>query len=184
MRGRIQLASLVSGIVVPPQPDPGVPQARCSITDCPATPSLTLAHSLTALCSGSIAFTAQPSALAALGGIGAVRLGHTLAAVAVLRSLASASTAHRHRQSTKSSLESTQGLILKIISAASVRNFKKRGRPKCVAETESAFRFIVTHWRFYRPISRLRPAYSAQMKSRFRKRFLGRLGAASAETRG
>ena len=71
---------------------------------CPATLSLTLAHSLTALCSGSIAFTAQPSALTSFGGIGAARLGHTLAAVAVLRSLASASTAHRHRQSTKSPL--------------------------------------------------------------------------------
>ena len=143
---------------------------------CPATPSLTLAHSLTSLCSGSIAFTAQPSALTSFGGIGAARLGHTLAAVAVLRSLASAFTAHRHRQSTKSSLESTQGLILKIISAASVRNFKKRGRPKCVAETESAFRFIVTHWRFYRPISRVRPAYSAQMKSRFQECYAGQEG--------
>ena len=55
---------------------------------CPATPSLTLAHSLTSLCLRYIPFTAQPSALAALGGIGAVRLGHTLSAVAVLRSLA------------------------------------------------------------------------------------------------
>ena len=26
----------------------------------------------------------------------------------------------------------------------------KKRKPKCVAETESAFRFIVTHWRFYR----------------------------------
>ena len=90
VRGRIRLAALVSGIVVPPQPDPDVTQARCSSQGCPATPSLTLTHSLTALCLRSIAFTAQPSALAALGGIVAVRLGHTLAAVAVLRSLASA----------------------------------------------------------------------------------------------
>ena len=30
VRGRIQLAALVSGIVVPPQPDPDVTQARCS----------------------------------------------------------------------------------------------------------------------------------------------------------
>ena len=47
VRGRIQLAALVSGIVVPPQPDPDVTQARCSITDCPATPASRLALTMT-----------------------------------------------------------------------------------------------------------------------------------------
>ena len=61
------------GLVLPPQPDPDVPQARCSIGDCPATPASRLAL------------------FAALRGIGAVSLGPTPASVAILRSLACAS---------------------------------------------------------------------------------------------
>ena len=92
VRGRIQLAALVSGIVVPPQPDPDVTQARCSSIGCPATPDGSPWHTrcLRWACPPS-SFTAKPAVLAALGGIVAVRLGHTLTAVAILRSLASTS---------------------------------------------------------------------------------------------
>ena len=34
------------GLVLRPQPDPDVPQARCSIGDCPATPVLTIKVSI------------------------------------------------------------------------------------------------------------------------------------------
>ena len=47
-----------------------------------------------------------------LGGLGAVSLGHTLAAVAVLRYTCLRFTARRHRQNTTSSLEQVQGTML------------------------------------------------------------------------
>ena len=65
------------GFVLRPQPDPVVTQARCSIVDCPATPTFRLALTT--------------AVFAALRGIGAVSLGHTPASVAILRSLACAS---------------------------------------------------------------------------------------------
>ena len=37
------------GLVLRPQPDPDVPQARCSIGDCPATPASRLALTMTPL---------------------------------------------------------------------------------------------------------------------------------------
>jgi hypothetical protein len=37
------------GLVLRPQPDPDVPQARCSIRDCPATPASRLALTMTPL---------------------------------------------------------------------------------------------------------------------------------------
>ena len=68
--------------------DPGATQARCSPV-CSATPDGSPWHTrcLRSSCPPS-SFTAQPSALASLVGIGVVSPGHTLAAVAVLRSLA------------------------------------------------------------------------------------------------
>ena len=70
------------GLVLRPQPDPDVTQARCSIGDCPATPTFRLALTMTPLilCLHFIPY-----------GIGAVSLGHTPASVAILRSLACAS---------------------------------------------------------------------------------------------
>ena len=71
--------------------DPGVTQARCSL-EAQRNAYIEPWHTrcLRRACPPS-SFTAQPSALASLGGIGAVSPGHILAAVAVLRSLASAS---------------------------------------------------------------------------------------------
>ncbi len=79
------------GLVLRPQPDPVVPQARCSIGDCPATPASRLALTMTPLILSSTSFPPRPAVFAALRGIGAVSLGHTPASVAILCSLACAS---------------------------------------------------------------------------------------------
>ena len=79
------------GLVLRPQPDPDVTQARCSIVDCPATPaSAWHSRCLHSSCA-STSFPPRPAVFAALRGIGAVSLGHTPASVAILRSLACAS---------------------------------------------------------------------------------------------
>jgi len=52
------------GFVLRPQPDPDVPQARCSIRDCTATPASRLALTLTPLIWCCIPFPAHPAALA------------------------------------------------------------------------------------------------------------------------
>ena len=103
VRGRIQLAALVSGIVVPPQPDPDVTQARCSITDCPATPASRLALTMTSahLVLHSISFAARCSRYAR-GYRCCSPLTHSHRTLPLYATLASAFTAHRHRQSTKS----------------------------------------------------------------------------------
>ena len=103
VRGRIQLAALVSGIVVPPQPDPDVTQARCSITDCPATPASRLALTMTSahLVLHSIPCAARCSRFAR-GYRCCKPLTHSHRSSPLYATLASASTAHRHRQSTKS----------------------------------------------------------------------------------
>ena len=75
--------SLVSGIVVvTPQPDPGVPQARCSSRRMPRNAYGSPWHTrcLRSSCPPS-SLTAKPAVLAMLGGIGAVSLEHTLAAL-------------------------------------------------------------------------------------------------------
>ena len=58
-------------------------------------------------------------------------------------------TAHRHRLITKSSLEASSRHNFVTRFSASRKSRKKR-KPKWAAETESAFRFIGSHWRFYR----------------------------------
>jgi len=52
------------GLVLRPQPDPDVSQARCSIRDCTATPASSLALTLTPLIWCCIPFPAHPAALA------------------------------------------------------------------------------------------------------------------------
>jgi len=52
------------GLVLRPQPDPDVTQARCSIRDCPATPASSLALTLTPLIWCCIPFPAHPAVLA------------------------------------------------------------------------------------------------------------------------
>ncbi len=58
-------------------------------------------------------------------------------------------TAHRHRLITKSSLEASSRHNFVTRFSASRKSQKKR-KPKWAAETESAFRFIGSLWRFYR----------------------------------
>ena len=95
--------SLVSGFVVPPQ------SRSCRY----ASPMLTGGAAQRLMVRpGTLDACAQlvlhhhslrsPVRSLTLGGIGAVSLGHTLAAVAVLRYTCLRITAHRHRQSTKS----------------------------------------------------------------------------------
>ena len=63
-------------------PDPGVPQARCSSSGMPRNAYGSPWHTrcLRSACPPS-SLTAKPAVLAMLGGIGAVRLGHTLSAL-------------------------------------------------------------------------------------------------------
>ena len=78
------------GLVLRPQPDPDVPQARCSIGDCPATPTSRLALTMTPLILCLHFIPSAPRCFRCAQGIGAVSLGHTPASVAILRSLACA----------------------------------------------------------------------------------------------
>ena len=105
VRGRIQLAALVSGIVVPPQPDPDVTQARCSSRRMPrnAVAHLDTLADFALLALHCVHCTAQCSRCAR-GYRCCSPLTHSFrcrrSTLPCLRF-----TAHRHRHSTKSSLE-------------------------------------------------------------------------------
>ena len=104
----------------------------------------------------------------ALGGIGAVSPGHTLAAVAVLRSLASAAPpidiARAHNPSR---IDFCRDFVEK--SSTHGRTWKS-GRPKCAAETCPASRNSSVH---IGDFTAHRLAYSAILKVGFRKRKAG-----------
>ena len=139
MRGRIQLAALVSGIVVPPQPDPDVTQARCSITDCSATPASRLALTMTSahLVLHSISFAARCSRFAR-GYRCCEPLTHSHRTLPLYATLASAFTAHRHRQSTKSPQNGCLPRFCLKIFDTRVKNSK--AVLSSVGETETACR--------------------------------------------
>ena len=48
-------------------------------------------------------------------------------------------------------LTTSELAVISLCDFRRAENLEQR-KPKCAAETESAFRFIVTHWRFYRPM--------------------------------
>ena len=98
------------GLVLPPQPDPDVPQARCSIGDCPATPASRLALTMTPLilCLHFIPYA--PRCFRCAQGYRCCEpWAHSSlrrhSALPCLRFTA-------HRQSTTSSLEQVQGTML------------------------------------------------------------------------
>ena len=64
---------------------------------------------------------------------------------------ATAASAHRQRQSTKSPQNHDFAAILSKNFSAHGRTLKS-GRPKCAAETCPSSRFVITHWRLYRTI--------------------------------
>ena len=155
------------GLVLRPQPDPDVTQARCSIRDCPATPAsrLTLTMTPLILCLHFI-----PSAPRCFRCAQGYRCCEPWAHSSLCRHSALPClrfTARRPRQSKKSSLE-----------AGSMQDFfaKNRGRPKCNAETDTACRFVITHWRFYRPFARLALHIPLNQKAVFVLRSVGRSG--------
>ena len=95
------------GLVLRPQPDPDVTQARCSIVDCPATPASRLALTMTPLilCLHSIPFA--PRCFRSAQGY---RCCEPWAHSSLCRHSALPClrfTAHHHRQSKKSSLEAS-----------------------------------------------------------------------------
>ena len=79
------------GLVLRPQPDPDVTQARCSILDCPATPTSRLALTMTPLILCLHFIPSAPRCFRCAQGYRCCGLGHTPASVAILRSLACAS---------------------------------------------------------------------------------------------
>ena len=100
------------GLVLRPQPDPDVPHARCSIVDCPATPASRLALTMTPLI---LCLHFIPSAPRCFRCAQGYRCCESWAPSSLCRHSALPClrfTAHRHRQSTTSSLEQVQGTML------------------------------------------------------------------------
>ncbi len=100
------------GFVLRPQPDPDVTQARCSIGDCPATPASRLALTMTPLI---LCLHYIPSAPRCFRCAQGYRCCEPWAHSSLCRHSALPClrfTAHRHRQSTTSSLEQVLGTML------------------------------------------------------------------------
>ena len=100
------------GLVLRPQPDPDVTQARCSILDCPATPTSRLALTMTPLI---LCLHFIPSAPRCFRFDQGYRCCEPWAHSSLCRHSALPClrfTAHRHRQSTTSSLEQVLGTML------------------------------------------------------------------------
>ena len=100
------------GLVLRPQPDPDVPQARCSIEDCPATPASRLALTMTPLILYLHFIPSAPRCFRCAQGY---RCCEPWAHSSLCRHSALPClrfTARRHRQSTTSSLEQVQGTML------------------------------------------------------------------------
>ena len=100
------------GLVLRPQPDPDVPQARCSIVDCPASPASRLALTMTPLI---LCLHFIPSAPRCFRCAQGYRCCEPWAHSSLCRHSALPClrfTARRHRQSTTSSLEQVQGTML------------------------------------------------------------------------
>ena len=100
------------GLVLRPQPDPVVTQARCSIVDCPATPASRLALTMPPLI---LCLHFIPSAPRCFRCAQGYRCCEPWAHSSLCRHSALPClrfTAHRHRQSATSSLEQVQGTML------------------------------------------------------------------------
>lgn len=119
------------------------PHTRCLRSACPPS-----------------SFTLRPEALASLGGIVTVSLGHTLSALRSPALPCLRCTAHRQRQSTKSPQNLDFAAILSKNLRQMVEHRKAVGQ-SAPPKPKMAFGSSDSHWRFYRPIGRVRPAYSA-----------------------
>ena len=153
------------GLVLRPQPDPDVPQARCSIGDCPATPASHLALTMTPLILCLHFIPSAPRCFRCAQGYRCCEpwAHSSLCRHSVLPYLHF--TAHRHRQSTKSPQNHDFAAILS-------KNLRQSSNIEAVGQSvpmkpKMPFGSSVTHWRFYRPIGRVRPAYSAKFESVF-----------------
>ena len=101
------------GLVLRPQPDPVVPQARCSIGDCPATPAFRLALTMTSLI---LCLHFIPSAPRCFRFAQGYRCCEPWTHSSLCRHSALPClrfTAHRHRQSTKKPQNRDFGAIFK-----------------------------------------------------------------------
>ena len=142
------------GLVLRPQPDPDVTQARCSIGDCPATPTFRLALTMRYRC-------CEPWAHSSL-------CRHS--ALPCLRF-----TARRHRQSTKSPQKSRFRRNFVESSSTNVEHRKAVGQ-SVPMKPKVPFGSSVTHWRFYRPIAWLALHIPLNQKAVFVLRSAGRSG--------
>ena len=167
MRLRIRLAALLSGssFVLTPILTLRKPDAQSEIAPQRLHPAW---HSrcLHSSCA-STSFPPRPAVFASLRGIGAVSLGHTPASVAILRSLACASPLIAIARAKNPASKRVQGTIF---------SDKNRGRPKCNAETDTACRFVITHWRFYRTSMSIALHIPLNQKAVFVLRSAGRSG--------
>ena len=158
VRERTRLSPLYRVSSLAPHPDPDVPQARCSLR-VPQRLMVRPAFTLTPLILGIHYIPSAPRCSRYAWGYRCCEpwTHSSLCRHSALPCLRF--TAHRHRQSKKSSLEasSRQDLFA-----------KNRGRPKCNAETDTACRFVITHWRFYRTFAAYYFAYSANLRVSFR----------------
>ena len=137
------------GLVLRPQPDPDVTQARCSIGDCPATPTFRLALTMTPLilCLHFIPYA--PRCFRCAQGY---RCCEPWAHSSLCRHSALPClrfTARRHRQSTKSPQKSRFRRNFVESSSTNVEHRKAVGQ-SVPMKPKVPFGSSVTHWRFYR----------------------------------
>ena len=140
------------GLVLRPQPDPDVPQARCSIGDCSATPASRLALTMTPLI---LCLHFIPSAPRCFRCAQGYRCCEPWAHSSLCRHSALPClrfTAHRHRQSTKSPQKSRFRRNFVESSSTNVEHRKAAGQ-SVPMKPKVPFGSSVTHWRFYRPIA-------------------------------
>ena len=69
--------------------------------------------------------------------------------------------------------------VISLYDFRQAENLEQR-KPKCAAKTESAFRFIVTHWRFYRTS----PCIFRTFGERFRRSSAGHRGLSREKSKG
>ena len=163
------------GFVLRPQPDPDVTQARCSIVDCPATPTSRLALTMTPLI---LCLHFIPSAPRCFRCAQGYRCCEPWAHSSLCRHSALPClrfTARRHRQSTKSPQKSRFRRNFVESSSTNVEHRKAVGQ-SVPMKPKVPFGSSVTHWRFYRPIAWLALHIPLNQKAVFVLRSAGRSG--------
>lgn len=162
------------GLALRPQPDPDVPQARCSIGDCPATPASRLALTMTPLILCLHFIPSAPSCFRFAQGYRCCEPWAPPSSVAILRSLACTSPPVAIARAQHQAWNKFKARCCRTDNSGIDEH--KRNR-YCVSDA-------LTHVSIITAQCHNCPAYSAFNKSEFVTRSAGRLGDPVTETKG